>query len=272
VIVLVGVALGTGVAVMGAAGAGADSLTGFYLALGASASVGYQPTAAEPTGAPTNEGYANDLVAYESSRGVALALTQLGCPGESTTTMITGEDGCYQSHGSQLAAATAFLEAHEGEPGIVSVDLGFNNVMTCLRQKVVEDACVETQLLDVRVQVAEIVADLRAAAGPDVTIVGLGHYDPFVAGRVDGGSGAMFAKKSGETMDRLNQTLRDVYRDAGVPMADVASAFGSNDRTPVGTPTGAVEPKDVERLCALTWMCQSAPDGPTSTRTPRATP
>lgn len=259
---LIGVALGAGAALVDAGGAGADSAAGFYLALGASASVGYQPTVAEPTGEPTDEGYANDLVAYEASRGVDLALTQLGCPGESTLTMITGDDACYQSHGSQLAAATAFLEDHRGEPGIVTVDLGFNNLVTCLRQKVILDTCVETHLLDVRVQMSEILADLQAAAGPQVTIVGLGHYDPFVVDGAGGGAGAVFAKKSVEAMDRLNEALRDVYRDAGVPMADVAAAFGSDDRGSVGTPAGTVEPRSVERVCALTWMCQSAPYGP----------
>ncbi len=52
---------------------GAETLGhGFYLDLGASASVGYQPTRAAPHGQATDEGYANDIVTYEAARGVSL--------------------------------------------------------------------------------------------------------------------------------------------------------------------------------------------------------
>lgn len=259
--VLVG-AFACAVAPSRVAAAATSDLTGFYLALGGSESVGYQPTPADPSGAPTTEGYANDVVAYEAARGVTLELTQLGCPGETTATMIDGADRCYDSDGSQLEAAETFLDEHKDEPGIVTVDLGFNNLVDCLRENDVSSACVETHLFEVRTEMAEIVDDLRSVAGPNVTIVGMGHDDPFVADRLDGLAGATFVRKSVEAIDRLNETLRNVYRAAAVPMADVGTAFAVDDRTPVPGSNGSLEPEDVVRVCALTWMCQSAPYGP----------
>lgn len=254
------------VAVLGVApgGSGADdaSLHGFYLALGASLSLGYQPTADSPDGAPTAEGYANDLVAHEAARGVDLQLTQLGCVGENTVTMISGADTCYHSDGSQLAAAVSFLTSHRDEAGLVTIDLGFNNVMSCLRDHDVEGTCVESHLFQVRADMAAILDDVRSAAGPDVTIVGLTHYDPFVADADPGRLGRSFAKKSADALARLNDTLTAVYHDAGVPVADVAGAFGDGERVSATGPEGTVAARAAARTCALTWMCQPAPFGP----------
>ena len=46
----------------------------YYLALGASGSLGVQPTLGHPKGQPTNSGYANDLLALERSRWSGLRL------------------------------------------------------------------------------------------------------------------------------------------------------------------------------------------------------
>ena len=52
----------------------------YYLALGGSDSVGFQPTAAIPHGAPTDEGYADDLVATERARWDDLAWCSWAAP------------------------------------------------------------------------------------------------------------------------------------------------------------------------------------------------
>ena len=124
----------------------------FYLDVGASESLGFQPTPDTPHGVPTDEGYANDLVAYEAARGIDLELTQVGCPGETTTTMLNGEDHCYGGDGTQLAAAMTFLSDHQDEQGIVTIDLGFNNVRRCLLRETDDEACVEKQLGNVRAE------------------------------------------------------------------------------------------------------------------------
>ena len=243
--------------------AGADSTTpvtnGFYLALGASESLGWQPTLAAPDGQRTDQGYANDLVAFEAARGVHLDLTQLGCPGENTATMISGADRCYRSSGSQLASAVAFLEAHRGEPGIVTLDMGFNNVMSCMRDGVGDSPCVSAHLAVVRTELAYIVTTLKAAAGPDVTFVGLSHYDPFAAATVAHVGGFGYAHHSDSAIYQLNQVADEVFAQYGLRVADVAAVFHV---TRVTGRRARVTTSRVDSVCDFTWMCQPSPLGP----------
>ncbi len=234
----------------------------FYLDVGASVSVGVQPSVRSPHGQRTRAGYANDLVALEASKGVTLRLHEVGCPGESTTTMISGHDHCYHGTATQLNAAVAYLSAHRDETGLVTIDLGFNDVMPCLRNELFDPACLTRHLSRVASQLEQIIALLRAAAGPHVTFVGLGHYNPFLADWLHGSRGQAFATASVGAMSQLNQTLRDVYGSFSIPMADVAAAFQPATNQPVDlAPFGPV-PADVAHTCAMTWMCQPSPYGP----------
>ncbi len=243
--------------------ASADSLpavtNGFYLALGASESLGWQPTLVAPGGQRTDQGYANDLVAFEAARGVHLDLTQLGCPGENTATMISGADPCYQSTGSQLASAVAFLEAHRGEPGIVTLDMGFNNVMSCMRAGIVDATCVSAHLVVVRTELAYIVTTLKAAAGPGVTFVGLSHYDPFAAATIAHVGGFGYAHHSDGAIYQLNQVADEVFTQNGLRVANVAAVFHV---TPATGRRARATTRRVDSVCDLTWMCQPAPLGP----------
>jgi lysophospholipase L1-like esterase len=234
----------------------------FYLDLGASVSVGVQPSARLPHGQRTHDGYANELTTLEASNGVALRLHELGCPGESTTTMLTGNDHCYHGSATQMNAAVEFLAAHYDETGLVTIDLGFNDLMPCLRHEILKRACLSDHLARVKSQLARIVALLRAAAGPNVTFVGVGHYNPFLADWLYGSRGRRFATASVGAMGELNQTLASVYGSFSIPMADVAAAFRPVSNQPVNlAPFGQV-PADVAITCAMTWMCQAPPYGP----------
>ena len=86
----------------------------------------------DPRGQRTDSGYTDDVVIAEASLGVSLDLHEIGCPGETTGTMINGGDTCYSPPDSQLNEAVAFLQSHHDERGIVTIDLGFNDVRTCL--------------------------------------------------------------------------------------------------------------------------------------------
>lgn len=251
----------TGAGASGRAGADVTS-SYFYLDVGASESLGFQPTPDTPHGVPTEEGYANDLVAYEAARGIDLDLTQVGCPGETTTTMLSGDDHCYGGADTQLAAAMTFLSDHQNEQGIVTIDLGFNNVRHCLHRLIDDDACVERELNNVRVDLPLIVQSLKSVAGPGVTFVGLGHYDPYLADELRGGSVADFARDSEHVMDRLNGILQYVYSGADIPLADVDDFFDGKDRSPVTLSGVGTVPNNVAHICELTWMCASAPYGP----------
>jgi lysophospholipase L1-like esterase len=246
-----------------AGAAGADTVApAFYLALGASASVGVQPTVAVPKGEPTNRGYANDVVAYEAARGVTVQLTQLGCPGESTTTMINGNDHCYRLHDTQLALAMSFLLKHQSNEGIVTIDLGYNNFRHCFKAHTVNQSCVTKRLSLVKEQLPMVIAGLKSAAGPGVTFVGLGHYNPFLASGASGPAGQEFATDTNVVIDQLNSTLQALYANEGIPLAPVATTFGGRDVQRVRVYGGTVLPDNVAQVCALTWMCQPAPYGP----------
>jgi lysophospholipase L1-like esterase len=252
---------------LGASRAGADSTSalatsGFYLDLGASASVGYQPTPSDPHGEATDEGYANDIVSYEASRGVTLALTQLGCPGESTGTMISGDDSCYRGVGSQLSAAVTFLQSHQNEPGFVTIDLGFNDFHPCLIDAPLVQSCVGENIEDLNTQLTYIVGVLKAAAGPHVSFVGVGHYDPYVADAIHGLAGEDFANRSKGVVGRLNATLSTIYASVGIPTASVSSYFNAPSRDHVRMAGVGDVSSDVLQVCDLTWMCAKSPYGP----------
>ncbi len=241
----------------------ADAATSiFYLDVGASVSVGVQPSVRSPHGQRTHLGYANDLVALEAAKGLTLRLHEIGCPGESTTTMMTGHDHCYHGSATQLNAAVAYLSAHRNETGLVTMDLGFNDVMPCLRGEQFHPACLTRHLSRVSSHLAQIIALLRAAAGPHVTFIGLGHYNPFLADWLHGPRGQAFATASVSAMSQLNQTLLSVYGSFSIPVANVATAFNPATSQPVDLARVGRVPADVAQTCALTWMCQPPPYGP----------
>ncbi|HEV3267617.1 MAG TPA: SGNH/GDSL hydrolase family protein [Acidimicrobiales bacterium] len=259
---LVGVVV-PAVGLVGAGAAGADApATGFYLDLGGSESVGVQPTAAVARGQRTSYGYSNDLVSYEAARGVSLQLTELGCPGETTTAMINGGDHCYPSPSSQFSEALAFLRSHQGESGIVTIDLGFNDVHHCFHRGVVDETCVENQIDAVRQQLPTIIAGLKNVAGPGVTFVGLGHYDPFLADALKGPAGQQFAHETAAAIGSLNEVLRTVYVNADVAMANVGATFESHNVERVNMVGEGMVPVNVANTCAFTWMCAPPPFGP----------
>ncbi|MDA8341260.1 MAG: hypothetical protein M0007_03415, partial [Actinomycetota bacterium] len=82
----------------------------YYLSLGDSLAQGVQPTATGQS-VETDQGYANDLYDLYRFAYPGLHLEKLGCPGETTETMVHGGI-CSYPEGSQLAAAVAFLRTH----------------------------------------------------------------------------------------------------------------------------------------------------------------
>lgn len=243
--------------------AGAATTTpAFYLDLGASVSVGVQPTPTAPRGHPTIHGYANDLVAMASTNGVSLALTQLGCPGESIDTFIHGGDRCYTGSDTQLSDALAFLRAHSNQTGLVTIDLGFNTINPCFDGLSFDATCLSQKFATIQPQLSQVVASLKAAAGPNVTFVGVGHYDPFYASALGGASGQLFAAASVDVMRTLNDVLQSVYSSSNVPFARVAEAFSDHAKAVVPRTNGVTATGNVAAACTLTWMCAPAPFGP----------
>jgi lysophospholipase L1-like esterase len=260
-VVVSGVSLTSSLTSIGVVGA-ANAPSYFYLDLGGSASVGFQPTPSDPRGEPTPHGYANDVVAYEAARGIRLHLRELGCPGETTTTMLHGGGNCYNSDDSQLKEALRYLFSHYGQAGIVTLDVGFNNVRPCLANQVVDEVCVESALAEIQQELPIIVSDLQGAAGPQVSFVGLDHYDPYLGFEIAGGASAAFATQTTDVIDRLNAVLEEVYANAGIPVAQVDAGFQGQDLSGARLQGVGEVPENVWNACELTWVCQPAPYGP----------
>ena len=215
----------------------------FYVSLGDSLSQGYQPRQGRPgPGHDTNRGYA-DVVA----RALGLPLVKLGCPGETTTTMLHGGI-CYRNGASQLGAATRFLRAHRGRVALVTVDIGINDVVRCQHEAPGprSAACLGAGLASVERNLPTVVRRVRSAAGAGVQIVALDYYAPFVADRR-----TARAEWSQYVTGRLDATLAGVLGPLHVKVADVAPAFG------LGRPLA----EEAAEVCRLTWVCSPPPVG-----------
>ncbi|HSN03144.1 MAG TPA: hypothetical protein VLS91_06645 [Acidimicrobiales bacterium] len=205
--------------------------SGFYMVVGASAALGFQPTGiVHHNGARTDRGYANDVVAVERSRGMYLSLRQIGCPGETTYSMLHTGDHCYTGSGSQRNAARIYLGLHHDEAGLVTIDLGFNDVRPCLWKWVPDEACVAKGLAQIRANLPGVIDLLKSAAGPQVHFVGLLYADPFLSDFVNPHSSAAAAEETRVLITSLDEELISIYRAANIPIANVPGAFHVDNR------------------------------------------
>ena len=229
----------------------------YYVSVGDSLAAGVQPIGDADDLYRTDDGYAEQLLAIARVDSPKLSLVKLGCPGETTSTMIDGGI-CSYPHGSQLDEALAFLWAHRALVAFVTIDIGAND-FPCQ-----EPACVPAGVASIQSNLPRILAALREAAGPDVPIVGMTIYNPFLAAWFQGPEGQALAQLSAVAfMAPLNALLRGIYAAAGDPVADVEGVFSSNDfATLVELPGIGSVPINVAQICTWTWVCSPPPLGP----------
>ena len=235
----------------------------YYLSLGDSLAQGVQPNAAGVS-VETDEGYADQLYAALRLGDPGLQLVKLGCPGETTGTMIGGGI-CGYSQGSQLAAAVSFLQAHPGQVSLITIDIGANDLNPCvaLTSLGAVEACVETTLPTVVANLTQIMTRLRAAAGSSVRIIGMTYYVPELAEWLTGPAGQEYAELTEQLAVTFNGLLSNVYQQFGARIADVFRVFQSADFTDqVTLPTIGTVPRNVAIICQWTWECAPAPRGP----------
>lgn len=237
----------------------------FYLVVGASSSLGIQPSGVPSQNSRrTQDGYANDVVALEQRQHVDFQLDQIGCPGETAESMLTTTvaDHCYHLPATQLTTALRFLQANHNRAGLVTIDLGFNDLRPCLTGATVDENCVARGLTYVQNDLPKVLAQLTSAAGPQVHFVGFNYEDPFVAHYLEGPVSVANAQATLTDMGRLNQILQTVYARAHVSVANIAGAFQSANASRVVVPNVGSVPLNVRFACLYTWMCQPAPFGP----------
>ncbi len=243
----------------------------YYLALGDSLSQGVQPDAAGAS-VETPDGYPDQVYAALRPSHPTLQLVKLGCPGETTSTMISGGI-CHYHQGSQLKAAVAFLHAHRGRVLLVTIDIGANDPEHCASQQGASQqgasqqgasqpslsqlaSCEVTDIPAAVTHLATIMASLQAA-GPGVRMVGMNYYLPVLAVWRDGLPGHLVAWGAERLAAAYNNMLDRVYTTYGARVADVFGAFDTADFAEQGT-----TPRNVALLCQWTWACAAPPRGP----------
>lgn len=231
------------------AGGGAG---GVYLALGDSLAAGYQPGGTElrDTAYPA-------LTAGRLAReGVDLSVENLGCSGETSGTLLAGGKCTFEA-GSQLEQAERYLAENAGKVRLVSLDIGGNDLLRCAtRQLTVDQACVKKGLASVAKNLPTAITRLQKAAGPDVPVLVLGYYNPWLAASYLGaGQGQLAAAAS--AYDRLDTAIAKATRAAGATYVSLDKAFALDDTTPT-TFGGKTVPRNVAQVCSLTYTCTAA--------------
>jgi lysophospholipase L1-like esterase len=243
------------------------------LALGDSLAAGYQPTFAtsippiDASSGYPDRGYPGSYAAdVASARGQRLV--DLGCPGETTASMlaIPAQNQCallysreFAAH-SQLVAAENFLSRHPGQVALVTIDLGVNDLLHCVSESQVNTACLKENDIVAERNLAAILRPLVSSlhrADPRARIVAMNYYDPFLALAYSPGGtqGLKLASASLAAANLFNAELASTYRAFSVSTANVASAFHMNAALPVAHYGGKTLPTDVASVCKLTWMC-----------------
>lgn len=218
--------------------------SGYYLALGDSLAAGFQLGADHRT-----RGYAGPVRASVQKRNGATALVNLGCSGETTSSMLDG-GSCTYAAGSQLAQAEQFLREHAGDTHLVTLDIGGNDVARCGFEGL-KPECTKPALKTLASNLPRITSRLRAAA-PAVQIVLLNYYDPFLVLDLVGSSGQ--GQKSVAELAKLNAAIDRSAKASGATVADVAAAFQTTVRTPVAVKDVGTVPTNLARILEWTWM------------------
>jgi len=225
----------------------------YYVSVGDSVAAGTQP------GKPfSNEGYADQLYASLAQQDPKLQLVKLGCPGETTQSMITGiQSPCPHQYGSQIGDVVVFLQQHSKSVRYITIDIGANDVLPCASTGF-SPACIGPALAAIKVNVPLIMYDLRWASGRTIPTAGMNYYNPFLA--LYASNPTLALASNALTVNTFNPLLESAYTGAGAKVADVETAFSTTDFTPVGG-----VPLNVTRVCAWTWMCTAANIHPNKT-------
>ena len=266
VVVATGAVAGGVPALAATHGAKATTASSFYLSLGDSLAQGVQPNA-QGVSMETNQGYPDQLFTALHLGNPTLKLVKLGCPGETTVTMIDGGI-CSYSTGSQLKQAVAFLAQHKGHVQLVTIDIGANDLNPCLGLPTINQiaACLVKVFPLVQANLEKIMNALTTASGsgPVPSIIGMTYYDPELANWLKGTPAAkQLAKASIALAQGFGNLLSGVYTHFGAKVADVFKTFHTTQFTArVTLPAFGRVPKAVGYICSYTWMCAAPPVGP----------
>ena len=226
-----------------------QSANALYLALGDSLAAGYQPGGTELR----DTAYPALAATRLDGDGATLTVDNLACSGETTTTMVAGGK-CDVPEGSQLEAAEALLKAQKGNVALVSIDIGGNDLLRCVRTKAkIDSDCVAKGVGTVEKNLPEILDRIRSAAGDDVPVLVIGYYNPWLAAQaldqpVEG------VKAAAKAYTQLSDAIESAAKDSGTTFVSLDEAFATTDTTPTKVGDRTV-PENAARICTLTNLC-----------------
>jgi lysophospholipase L1-like esterase len=240
--------------------AGAKTSPKYYVSLGDSYSIGYQPEAS----VDFRFGYTHFVVDTEKKMGTDLTLVNFGCGG-ATTNSLLNTDGCpIPAPGGpryttvpQATAATRFIAAHRGQVALITISISGNDVTACATSAS-PITCVGHIVPEVAKNVTTLMKEVRAAAGKKVPIIGLTYPDVILGTWVHPPVSKTLATLSIAAFRvLLNPILKTAYQDNGAKFVDVTSATGAYTplvKTTVAPPYGRI-PVAVADVCKYTWYC-----------------
>jgi lysophospholipase L1-like esterase len=206
-----------------------------YLALGDSLAFGFQPNG------DFTHGYVTDLFNELHEEGVK-DVANLGCPGETSSTLISGGICHYTPFTSQLNAALVFLHANAGNVSPVTLDIGANDVLndtskTCT----VNVPGFEADLATLDANLTQVILpQLKEALEVNGKVTGnivmMNYYDPL----------QNFCPNTVPFTQMLNKHLAHDVQGFG-SIVNVFRAFG-----------GAKTPNP--NICTYTWICSKYQD------------
>lgn len=236
-----------------------------YLSIGDSYAQGYQPKVGDEH-PPFTDGYAYLLPDLAKAKGYDLKLVNFGCGG-ATVSSLAQADGCneggrspggplYEDE-SQLDAALAYLRAHPGSVELITVSIGGNDLTSCATNSD-PVRCVGDAVGRLDEQLDPVLRELREAAGPETTIVGL-TYPDVILGAYLRDSTKNLAELSVVAFEQIiNPMLKKSYEGVGGVFVDITKgtdAYVPLDQTTDLSPYGEI-PLAVARVCELTWFCE----------------
>ena len=227
----------------------------YYLALGDSLTYGLQPAKVGAGLPPSsfNTGFVDVFARRLRMLAPKLRVVNYSCPGETTVTFVAS--GCPwlalgralhdPFHGTQLAAALAFLREHPDEVSPITLNLGFSDGDAFAKACKGSFACVRARATRFQAQftsrLGSILRRLRVAQ-PKAEIIVIGVWN-----------------------DDLNTTRQSdpLYRRFDLTIARAAAGARAYfaDPFPLFDPQGSLALR-MARICAFTFTCSwSPPDG-----------
>lgn len=235
------------------------------ISIGDSLALGVQPQLLGSDRA-TSQGYPRALATKLRDQGRTITLHELGCGGATSGSVIDGSRPCapkrrtpYKNQdplSSQLSYAEGLLSRLSDKPRLIVLDVGGNDVGSCLTGGAISTSCIAKAGKNLRTNLATILTRLHSVA-PTVPVAVLDLYDPFLGLWEDHPEGrAQLVRAHGVFLRDVNGAIDQVATAHGAVVGKLGDAMQQSTPFTVAQPT---VPAAVGSVCRYTWMCVNAP-------------